>query len=233
MRLTSRRGSFLLKLLLGIVLTIVVIVASVAGYAYYKAKQLAPPLLAFRDNLQALSNNPAFKKRVAADQDEYQRDGLGYLGRLSAAGMFRLDDSLLVRHAAAVSAMLSAAPERDCAALARRPTLNEVVRHPVFVLTLDPQLSKGIVNDLFLGANAELGKQQPLHVTAEQATQAMAELLRRLPPSQRKRLVSALAPPEAVDPAEVCWAGQTLFGGVARLKEPERSWLARASLPDA
>ena len=214
-----------LKRLLMRVLGFVIAVVIGLGYLWYKRSQLE-----LGARMKELSSDPRFgTRRQQAGED----DGLRFVSELSRRGMHRLDDSTLVRNAALMARILNATDIEQCSQLARAPRLDDVLSDVNALRAIDSVTTQQWIDLTFLAAHRELEERPTKYVRDAQATEAMSALLERLPASQRDRLVRTLSDPAGATAVDACWAGRTLYGGVAKLAEPQRSWLARAALPDA
>lgn len=224
--MTTRRGSSTLRALLALLLLALLAGGGAVGYRAWERHSWQPLVGDARLAVARIARTPAFRARAAG------RDTAAAVASLAAAGLRRLDDSIVVRHAALVGRVLAAADTATCARLAAGPLLLELLRHPEPLGAVDPAVARLLVDDMVFAADAELADQRPPRVLSDdEAVSAMTALLRLIPERERDRLVHALTAPTSVGVGERCWAARTLYAGVARIDEAERPLLARAALP--
>lgn len=217
----------------------VALLAAVVGYGYWEQRQLG-----LSEQIGEVAEDPRFQQMepkllaMAGTEGHTPLPILGNqhlpaIGALARQGMHVLDDTTLVRGARVVAAVLQTTDDTTtCARIAERPLLDELFSNVMLLHDADTSITKPWIDLTFLAANRRLAGRKPRPLPPDSAQQAMAALLERLSPAQRTRLVRTLTQPSA-SKADQCWAARTLYGGVAKLHEPEKSWLARAVWPDA
>ncbi|GAC1647208.1 MAG: hypothetical protein NVS4B3_00900 [Gemmatimonadaceae bacterium] len=155
-----------------------------------------------------------------------------FLSDLARKGIYRLDDSVLVRLSILTGRIVNGAPTAECAAIARRPLLMQLVGSPHALTSVDSSTATQYLDLQFRGAVAELE-----HVPARQPTDsavldAMTVIMTRLSPATRARLGRVFANMAIASDADACWAARTMYDHLREIPEPRRSVLARAILVD-
>ncbi|GAC1516046.1 MAG: hypothetical protein NVS1B4_09110 [Gemmatimonadaceae bacterium] len=201
------------------------------GYRWYRDGSARAVALALENETQHLRRHPAYAKRLA-DDGVAPENVHAYLSDLARTGTHRLDDSLLVRLAMLTGTIVDAAPTTECAAIARRPVLTQVVASAHALTSVDSATAVEYLSLQFRGAAAEL-QQSPARQPSDSAVvDAMTALMASLDTVARPRLTQALANMTGAADADACWAARTTYEKLRSIAEPRRSVLARAILAD-
>lgn len=157
----------------------------------------------------------------------HSEDGLEWTRRVAFAGLRRLPDESLVRHAQLMGEALSAAPVELCAAVAGWSASSE--EYWRLLEGLPPDGMARLLEVFRAGAMAELRGRSPWPTPEADAVSSVFRMLGdRMTEMARDSLARILSPDASPAPEEACWADRRLYGGVTRLPDPWRAVLARA-----
>lgn len=149
--------------------------------------------------------------------------------RLSAAGMLKLDDTLLVKRAQLVSQMLASADERVCGGFAAGSLTGDDFMKMMAVLSEEQRawwfkVIRSAV-EAEVGATPVTPQRAP---TEEQIATAMAELQTKLSKEDQPRFANNLGALAGLPPAEACWTIRLLYSLVSNASGTTQATAARA-----
>jgi len=150
---------------------------------------------------------------------------LDVMKQLTAKGIARLDDTMLLQRAILFSRMLAVSSEASCAAFARGAPTEDLL---MSALQADPAMLDGWFNMTFQAAVAEVEQRPVPQLSDAQVDRALAALRARLPGDQATRVLAALGGPDKLSDRDLCWAARTLYETATAMPDPERALLLRA-----
>jgi hypothetical protein len=197
-------------------------VANAPHFRQSVAQVISPPSAVekFGQDLLAI---PQVQERI---RGKSPREVQSITQSLSAAGMLKLDDGILVTRVHLVDDMLSRADGRFCAAFAKS-TLNG----DDFMRMMTDEQKGQWFRIVRAAVEAEVGvrpSSAPPPPTADQIAQALSELQAAMPASDRSRFASNIGALVSLSPTEACWTVRTLYSLVDKASRPKQAVLARA-----
>lgn len=196
----------------------------------YAVLELLSPLLPDRAAFQLrierhgarLMSVPAIDRALRSAPSEAA--ALEIARELTARGVRRLDDALLLQRAVLFSAMLGELDDTHCAALSRGTATQEAL----LLALKDPAALNAWFDMTFEAAVAEVEQRPEAELTEVQVEQAVASLRRELPKDEADRVLNAIMQPADLPDRELCRATRTLYQTATAMRVPERAVLIRA-----
>ncbi len=188
--------------------------------------------LAYMRQLEAL---PGFQERILAEKSDQETAESS--AAMAAAGLLRLDNTMLVTRMKVMVALLEAAEADECIYLVNgaesgMPLYSESggSLHDVLMRVLG-RLHESDVADYFAvnlqATNAVLSGNPEKDTSLIEEDNAMQELFTLIPRADQVLLKQILAKQDSATPDESCWANKTLLANAMRTSEPARGTLAR------
>jgi len=193
-----------------------------------RAHEDDPLDVAWKRRIGQFQEMPEFREALARSSSP--EEPVPLVRALSAKGAARLPDDALLQRVSLLSAVVERADVTTCAAIFRNtPTAEQL--HAAF-LKLDPEALDAWIDLTARGAVAELKQAEGPSVSETDVTDALAALVKGLPPDEGERLSSALDDVVHASDEDACWAAKTLYGKVTRMGDPYDRILARALARD-